>query len=163
MRLVLACLSFWLVLLVLVPAAFATNGMNLEGYGPVANGMGGASMAFDNGSAALMNNPATLSLMPEGWRLDLALGMLGPDVKAILAMPGMESTANSSADAFFMPAVGLVRKQCRLVYGFGVFGQGGMGTEYSKTSWLADPSMGTNTALAEGLVNRSEVSLRPLL
>ena len=43
----------------------ATNGMNLEGYGPIATGMGGASMAYDNGAAAMMNNPATLGLMPE--------------------------------------------------------------------------------------------------
>jgi len=133
--------------------------MNLEGYGPIAAGMGGASFAFDNGTAAVMNNPATLSLMPEGFRLDLAVGMLGPDVTSTLAIPGMEMTANSSADAFFMPALGLVRKQCKLAYGLGVFGQGGMGTEYAKNCWMADPSQGANTALTEGLVNRSEVSV----
>jgi long-chain fatty acid transport protein len=33
--------------------------MNMEGYGPIACGMGGACMAFDNGTAAVMNNPAT--------------------------------------------------------------------------------------------------------
>jgi long-chain fatty acid transport protein len=32
--------------------ALATNGMNMEAYGPVAAGMGGASFAYDNGSAA---------------------------------------------------------------------------------------------------------------
>ena len=31
--------------LAIVPAAFATNGMNMEGYGPIATGMGGASFA----------------------------------------------------------------------------------------------------------------------
>ena len=62
--------------------AFATNGMNLEGYGPESTAMGGASMAFDNGTAAVMNNPATLSLMDEKNRLDLAVGMLGPSVTA---------------------------------------------------------------------------------
>ena len=51
--------------LLLAPAAFATNGMNLEGYGPVAHAMGGASMAHDNGSAAMMNNPATLGLLDQ--------------------------------------------------------------------------------------------------
>lgn len=39
--------------------AGARNGMNMEGYGPIACGMGGACMAFDNGTAAVMNNPAT--------------------------------------------------------------------------------------------------------
>jgi long-chain fatty acid transport protein len=52
--------------------AFATNGMNVEGYGPIATGMGGASMAYDNGTAAMMNNPATLGLDADGSRLDVA-------------------------------------------------------------------------------------------
>jgi hypothetical protein len=43
--------------------ALATNGMIMEGYGPVATGMGGAAMAYDNGTAAMANNPATLGLM----------------------------------------------------------------------------------------------------
>jgi long-chain fatty acid transport protein len=153
------CLGAVALLVVLASPALATNGMNLEGYGPIASGMGGASFAFDNGTAAVMNNPATLSLMPAGFRLDLAVGMLGPDVTATLKMPGMEMAANSSADAFYMPAVGLVRKQGNMAYGLGVFGQGGMGTEFGKDTWMADPSQGMNTALTEGLVNRSEVSV----
>ena len=68
--------------LILVPAAHATNGMNLEGYGPIATGMGGASMAYDNGTAAMMNNPATLSLMDSNARLDVAFGTLGPNITA---------------------------------------------------------------------------------
>jgi long-chain fatty acid transport protein len=35
--------------------AMATNGMLMEGYGPIAAGMGGASMAYDNGTAAMAN------------------------------------------------------------------------------------------------------------
>jgi long-chain fatty acid transport protein len=140
-------------------AVLATNGMDLEGYGPIATGMGGASMGYNNGTAGFMNNPATLSLLPPGWRLDVALGLLGPHVDAVVATPNETLRANSKATAFFMPALGLVRKQDRMVYGLGVFGQGGMGTEYSKTSWMADPSQGANTALTEGLVNRSEVSV----
>jgi long-chain fatty acid transport protein len=119
---------------VLMPAAvFATNGMNLEGYGPIATGMGGASMAYDNGTAAMMNNPATLGLMPEGNRLDVALGYLGPHIKA--SAGGQE--AKSSADAFYMPAIGWVQKSGQMSYGVGVFAQGGMGTEYSADSFLA--------------------------
>ena len=68
------CLLFLCIASVMVSTtAYATNGMDLEGYGPIATGMGGASMAYDNGTAAMMNNPATLGLMPEGNRLDVAL------------------------------------------------------------------------------------------
>ena len=98
--------------------------MNLEGYGPIALGMGGASMAYDNGNAAMMNNPATLGLMQSGSRLDLALGMLGPDVNVV----GVQS---SGGDSYMMPAVGWTKKDGKLTYGVGLFAQGGMGTEYA--------------------------------
>jgi long-chain fatty acid transport protein len=127
-------LFFLLCSFVLVPAAHATNGMNMEGYGAIATGMGGASMAYDNGTAAMMNNPATLGLMPEGNRLDVAVGTLGPDVTSKVA--GMPDTS-SSADLFFMPAFGWVQKNGPFAYGAGVFAQGGMGTEYSADSFLA--------------------------
>lgn len=43
---------------VFVPGlALAINGMIMEGYGPIATAMGGAAMAYDNGTAALANNP----------------------------------------------------------------------------------------------------------
>ncbi|MFC1572486.1 OmpP1/FadL family transporter [Candidatus Eisenbacteria bacterium] len=145
--------------LMLVPVAMATNGMNLEGYGPVAGAMGGASLAFDNGTAATMNNPATLALAPDGLLVNLALGQLGPDVTAVVVTPQGEMRAESSAGAFYMPAIGVVKKKGRFAYGLGLFGQGGMGTEYANDSWLSDPSQGANMALTEGLVNRSEVSI----
>jgi len=120
--------------LILVPAAHATNGMNMEGYGPIATGMGGASYAYDNGTAAMMNNPATLSFMESNARLDLAIGFMSPDITS--SMAGMPP-AESSADMFMMPAFGYARKSGELVYGLGVFAQGGMGTEYGAGSFLA--------------------------
>ncbi len=105
--------------------ASATNGMLMEGYGPIAQGMGGASMAYDNGTAAMANNPATLGLMADGSRLDVMVGFVGPDVKTSM------NIGKSSADAFYMPAIGYVKKQGNLAYGAGIYGQGGMGTEYA--------------------------------
>ena len=115
--------------------AFATNGMNMEGYGPIATGMGGASMAYDNGTAAVINNPATLGFMTSGTsRLDIAVGGLHPAVKAKMA--GMPE-AKSGGDAYYMPAVGWAAKTGKLSYGVGLFSQGGMGTEYSAGSFMA--------------------------
>ncbi len=128
-------------------AVWATNGMNLEAYGPIAGGMGGAAFAYDNGTAAIMNNPATLDMMEEGSRLDVAVGSLGPDVSS--AMDGRPG-ANSSATAFYMPAVGWVTKRGALAYGVGVFAQGGMGTAYEADSFL---TAGSNETV------RSEVGL----
>ncbi len=96
-------------LLLFTGAALATNGMNLEGYGPIAHAMGGASMAYDNGSAAVMNNPATLGLLGDGESyLNLAVGALGPDVTSEFAAMGM--SAKSAADAFYMPALGYIHR-----------------------------------------------------
>ena len=113
---------------------FGTNGMNLESYGPIAMGMGGTAIATDATTSAVMNNPATLSLQEADNQLNIALGVLGPDVSA--TSPDAQKE-NSSADAFFMPAIGYVHKDGDLLYGIAVFGQGGMGTHYSSQSFLS--------------------------
>lgn len=117
-----------------LPAAMATNGMVLEGYGPISTGMGGASQAIDHGTAAMAQNPATLSMMEDGARLDVAVGMLGPKITA--SMSG-QPAADSSGTAYMMPAIGYARKSGAITYGVGIYAVGGMGTEYSKNSFMA--------------------------
>ncbi len=117
--------------------AMATNGMNMEGYGPVSTAMGGASQAMDHGTAAMAQNPATLSLMDPGARIDGAIGLLGPDVHS--TMPGFPS-AKSGGTSYVMPAFGYARRTGPWTYGVGVFAQGGMGTEYSATTFMAGGS-----------------------
>ena len=102
--------------------AWATNGMLMEGYGPIALSMGGAAQAYDNGTAGMMNNPATLMLGANGTRADLALGILGPNV--------VSGGAKSDGTSYVMPAAGWVKKNDQFAYGVGIFGQGGMGTEF---------------------------------
>jgi long-chain fatty acid transport protein len=142
--------------------AFATNGMNMEGYGPVGTAMGGASFAYDNGTAGLINNPATLALMQSGTsRLDIAVGGLHPDVTT--KQSGM-SDAHSGGDAYYMPAVGYVRKDGKFAYGIGMMAQGGMGTEYGKTSSMSHyesmaTMMGGGSQGMSGLENRSELGI----
>ncbi len=131
---VLYLLFFSFASVMVSTTVYATNGMNMEGYGPIATGMGGASMAYDNGAAAMMNNPATLGLMAPGDRLDVALGFLGPHVKSTNDATGESST--SSGNAYYMPALGWVWKNGPLSSGVGVFSQGGMGAEYSADSFL---------------------------
>ncbi|MBK9161207.1 MAG: outer membrane protein transport protein [Nitrosomonadales bacterium] len=130
------------------PLANATNGMFMEGYGPIATGMGGASMAYDNGNAAMANNPATLGLMKDGTnRLDVALGGLHPSITS--KMPTMPD-AKSGGTGYYMPAVGWSKKEGALAYGVGMFAVGGMGTEYTANDWVGAGS---------GKPSRSEVSV----
>jgi len=115
-------------------SAHATNGMLMEGYGPIATGMGGASQAIDHGTAAMAANPATLGSMPDGTaRLDVAFGVLGPDVNSSIG--GMN--AKSGGTSYLMPAIGYTRRNGAYTYGIGMFAQGGMGTEYEATSFMA--------------------------
>ncbi len=132
-------------------SAQATNGMLMEGYGPISTGMGGASQAMDHGNAAMAQNPATLGLMTDGTsRLDVAFGILGPDVKS--SMMGMD--AKSGGTSYVMPAFGYTRRSGALTYGIGMFAQGGMGTEYEGASFM---SAGT------GLPSRSELGIGNLI
>jgi long-chain fatty acid transport protein len=115
--------------------AHATNGMLMEGYGPISTGMGGASQAIDHGNAGMAQNPATLGMMVDGTsRLDVAFGILGPDVTS--TMSGMPS-ADSGGTSYVMPAFGYTKRNGAYTYGFGMFAQGGMGTEYDATSFMA--------------------------
>jgi long-chain fatty acid transport protein len=122
--------------------AFSTNGMNMEGYGPVATGMGGASMALENGVAAFANNPATIGLLSrDAATMNIAIGTLMPTVDAtVTEMPSM--SADSDAELFLMPGFGYVMPKGKLTYGVAVFAQGGMGTEYA-----ADTFMGAGSGL----------------
>ena len=126
--------------------------MNMEGYGPVSTGMGGASQAIDHGTAAMAQNPATLGLMAAGSsRMDLAFGRLGPKVNS--SIPGFAS-ADSSGTAYYMPALGFARRQGALTWGVGLFAQGGMGTDYAGDSFLA---------MGSGQPVRSELGVGRLL
>lgn len=133
-------------------SAWATNGMNMEGYGPLSTGMGGASQAIDHGTAGMAQNPATLGLMGAGSaRLDLAVGRLGPKVNS--SVPGVAS-ADSSGKSYYMPAFGYARRQGALTWGLGLFAQGGMGTDYAGDSFLA---------MGSGQPVRSELGVGRLL
>lgn len=148
-------LAFALMSMGFAAGAYATNGMNIEGYGPIAAGMGGASMAYDNGNAAMMNNPATLALAQEGNRVDVAIGFLGPDVKTSCASaPCNGASVNSGGDAYLMPAFGWTNKRGSLAYGVGMFAQGGMGTEYEANSWIG---------MTDGQEQRSELGVGRLI
>jgi long-chain fatty acid transport protein len=116
-----------------VTSAMATNGMLMEGYGPISTAMGGASQAINHGTAGMAQNPATLGMIADGATLDLAVGILGPKVTS--SMMGMD--AKSGGTSYLMPAFGYARKSGALTYGLGMFAQGGMGTEYESNSFLA--------------------------
>jgi long-chain fatty acid transport protein len=139
------------ILLCAATQVLATNGMNMEGYGPISTGMGGVSQAIDHGTVAMAQNPATLALMSPGSRVDAAIGLLGPKVSS--TMPNF-GTADSSGTSYVMPAFGYARRSGALVYGIGIFAQGGMGTDYAGNTFMGGGS---------GLPTRSELGVGRVL
>ena len=143
--------------------AWATNGMNMEGYGSKATAMGGAGMAYDTGNSAVMNNPATLSLMQDGQaRLGVGIRNLRPDVDS--SVPSFGVGTESDGDSYLMPSFSYMRRDGKYSYGAAVLAQGGMGTEYGKASSPTDlfaggmSLMGAMTPLSGDEV-RSEVGV----
>ena len=133
--------------------AHATNGMLMEGYGPISTGMGGVSQAIDHGNAGMAQNPATLGMMADGTsRLDVAFGILGPDVKS--SMMGME--AKSGGTSYVMPAFGYTKRSGAMTYGIGMFAQGGMGTEYAADTFMSAPNL---LGISSGIDSRSELGV----
>ncbi|MFA5626455.1 MAG: outer membrane protein transport protein [Thiohalomonadaceae bacterium] len=131
--------------LVVMPV-YATNGMNLEAYGAMAGGMGGASFAYDNGNAAMMNNPATLGLRKQGSNFALGLTILIPDVNTTIPPPTGSVTVKSDGNLYLMPNLSFIKKSGAFTYGAGLYTQGGMGSEW-----------GGSLSGGSGLEQRSEV------
>jgi long-chain fatty acid transport protein len=115
---------------VVTAPAWATNGMNMEGYGSKSTAMGGAGMAFDTGNSAVMNNPATLSMMEANTaRFGIGIRNLRPDITSTAMM-----STDSDGDSYFMPSLSYIRKNDNLSYGLALLAQGGMGTEYDSSA-----------------------------
>lgn len=116
---------------------FATTGMNLEGYGAISTGMGGAAMAFDVGASGMINNPATIGFLKSGGsRLDVGLGALSPSMSS--------SGTDAASNTFYMPAFGYIRKDGNIAWGIGMAAQGGMGAEYSSPAAMYGTLNSTN-------------------
>ncbi|MCG5524089.1 outer membrane protein transport protein [Ectothiorhodospira haloalkaliphila] len=114
--------------------AQATNAMNMDAYGAIAGGMGGAGVAHETGNSAVMNNPATLGMRRgEVNTVGLGYALLAPRVTAEHPDAGKDK---SRARSFHMPSVSYIRTQDRFSFGAAVMAQGGMGTDYRTGSSL---------------------------
>ncbi|NTW46694.1 MAG: aromatic hydrocarbon degradation protein, partial [Chlorobaculum sp.] len=121
-----ACSAVTLLVLIGATPAFATNGMNLEGYGPKSMAMGGTGSAYDTGNSAVMNNPATLGYMKEGTS-EISFGIRGlhPDI----SIENGPNADKSDATAFYMPSMSYMRRDGKVTWGVAMLAQGGMGTD----------------------------------
>jgi long-chain fatty acid transport protein len=113
--------------------AHATDGYFSHGYGMVAKGMGGASLAVTGSSFGAANNPATMAFTGNTWELGLDMFSPWRSAERSGAPPqaGLNGSADSDSNYFFIPEFGFNRMaNPNLSYGLTVYGNGGMNTDY---------------------------------
>jgi len=128
------CLCLTSALLGSIPAANATNGIFLIGYGAKARAMGGAQIAMSDDAIDGTMNPAALSFGEE--RLDAGLMIFNPQRRAACcnALDGTDPEGEvSDIPYYFIPNFAMSMKiNDDLSWGFGFLGYGGGGTDYSQ-------------------------------
>jgi long-chain fatty acid transport protein len=138
-----SCLFVPFVLLVLgMSPAYATNGMRLIGFGPVQRSMGGIGVGTTLDAASVLTNPAGMSELNQ--RIDFGATFFSPSVnyKATGAMPGQivkkdGVTVSSSRGASPVPAFGLILDiSDSFKFGLGAYGISGMGVDYPENLYF---------------------------
>ena len=114
-------------------ASFATDGYFSHGYGMVAKGMGGASMAVTGSAFGAANNPATMAFA--GNTFEIGLDLFSPHRTAERTgapdFVGLNGSADSGSNYFGIPEIAFNRMaNPNLSYGLTVYGNGGMNTDY---------------------------------
>jgi long-chain fatty acid transport protein len=108
-------------------AAFATNGLNVIGFGTESNGMAGADTAVARDTTALNTNPAGLTQIT-GNALDVYMGLAyALDVRHQDSFGNDRGVSNT---VIGVGGFGYARRRGDLSYGIGFFGQGGSGSVY---------------------------------
>ena len=157
MRIKKITMSTFIICLLLVPAAMATNGTNLIGIGPISRAMGGGGVAAPQDAvSAIFANPAAMCFGPycPGSSVDFAGTLFNPTVngKITVANPGPPPPdsfvfeGESQLNPFIVPAVGITTPISeRWRFGIGMFGVSGLGADYKGTDIYPgpDPAPGT--------------------
>ena len=118
------------------PAAFATNGYFVHGYGTKSSGMGGVGIALPQDAIAAATNPAGMSWV--GSRADVGIMLFNPrrdaslDARGLSASgaAGTSSSAASGATLFLVPNAGFQMDMAGMTMGFTMYANGGMNTRY---------------------------------
>lgn len=130
--------------------AQATDVFRLEGFGAISRAMGGTAVAHDVGPAGMMTNPATLSLMQSGDQAMIGLDLVTTDITVKNKATGesvSSDTHSNNRGPYVAPEAAFTKRIGALTLGVGAFAQGGLGTEYGKSSFLSQASGGLNTGL----------------
>lgn len=131
--------------------ASATNGYFSHGYGMTAKGMAGAATAMAKDTFGGANNPA--SMVWVGDRMDIGVDWFSPIRSAERSggagmAAGLNGTSESGSENFLIPEFGYnMMMGEKMSLGVTVYGNGGMNTDYSNTSYTCSPAGPVNNML----------------
>lgn len=118
--------SLVIAIFVITVSLFATNGMNMIGYGARSSAMGGISLGLLDDINSLNNNPAAISFI-DYKGLELSTGLLIPAVN----FKNDLNDIDGESKIFPLPSLGYVHgTPCKVTFGMGFYTQGGMGATY---------------------------------
>lgn len=126
--------------------SYSTNGPQVIGFSAASNALGGSGLVAVADTSALNMNPAALSLLRES-RLDVTPVVVDPilEHKDVFSndVEGQRSPFMFGNLGFAMPS----RSIKGLTYGFGVFSQGGFGTDFRNLNTAFGTQDGTSSFL----------------
>jgi long-chain fatty acid transport protein len=136
----------------LSPAAFATNGTQLIGIGPISRSMGGVGIAAPQDSiSAVFSNPAGMCFGPycPTSQFDFAGTLFMPEQEAKVTASGSTVQANSRDNTYAIPAIGfsvpIGEAESRWRFGLSAYGVSGLGVDYRDTEIdQGNPGFGGN-------------------
>ena len=113
------------LMVVFTVSIFATNGMNMIGYGARSSAMGGFSLGFIDVNST-NTNPSAISFINQR-ELDVSLGLLMPKVNFKNSLNDLEAESN----IFPLPNFSFVNgNENKFTFGLAFYSQGGMGATF---------------------------------
>lgn len=132
--------------------SFATNGYFANGYSVESKALGGAGVALPESSLDASVNPALMAFV--GTRVDISLSLFNPNREYTVegnpsGFPGTfgltPGTVKSDSKFFLVPAIGASWSlDNKTSVGLSIFGNGGMNTNYDKSTFLGSQPTGVD-------------------
>ncbi|MCG6551458.1 MAG: hypothetical protein L7F77_03960 [Candidatus Magnetominusculus sp. LBB02] len=138
MKKLVSLLLTLMFVLMLSMAAFATNGDNLIGVGPISRAMGGVGIASPQDTITSLNaNPASLNCSGQctNYEIDLGATLFIPKVNTSVGIDVNTYNADSAKKVYPIPSLGVVIPiNDKWKFGFGAYGLAGLGVNYRNTN-----------------------------
>ena len=128
-----------------IQCAFATDGHQLIGIGPIQKGLGGAGVASGKDATWLLLNPAAIHDIDR--RIDVGLELFAPDrgiTPRGFLLPNVPAGKMTDDSIFMIPFMGYVHPKDEWTWGVGIYGVNGMGVDYGKSRTTLPRILGQN-------------------